>query len=63
MRGGRWPRALIGGQEMFALDDLSRLFNLTVREDALAGGLTIAVGNQTHRALAAAAARLGRPAA
>ena len=32
---------------MFALDDLARLFNLTVREDAAAGGLTVAVGNQT----------------
>ena len=48
-RDARRPLAvrLIGGQEMFALDDLSRLFNLTVREDALAGGLTIAVGNQS----------------
>ncbi len=35
------------GQEMFALDDLARLFNLTVREDAAAGGLTIAIGSQT----------------
>ena len=33
------PTRLIGGQEMFALDDLARLFNLTVREDAAAGGL------------------------
>jgi len=32
---------------MFALDDLARLFTLTVREDALAGGLTISVNNQT----------------
>jgi len=48
-RDARRPLAarLIGGQEMFALDDLSRLFNLTVREDALAGGLTVAVGTQT----------------
>jgi N-acetylmuramoyl-L-alanine amidase len=37
----------MGGQEMFALDDLARLFNLTVREDALAGGLIVTVGNQT----------------
>jgi len=37
----------MGGQEMFALDDLARLFNLTVREDAAAGGLTVTAGNQT----------------
>src|SRR4051812_19647662 len=32
---------------MFALDDLARLFELTVREDAAAGGLTVTVRNQT----------------
>ena len=32
---------------MFALDDLARLFNLSVREDALAGGLTVSAGSQT----------------
>jgi N-acetylmuramoyl-L-alanine amidase len=37
----------MGGQEMFALDDLARLFNLTVREDAVAGGLTVTAGTQT----------------
>ena len=37
----------INGQEMFALDDLARLFNLAVREDALAGGLTVTAGTQT----------------
>jgi N-acetylmuramoyl-L-alanine amidase len=37
----------INGQEMFALDDLTRLFNLIVREDAAAGGLTITSGTQT----------------
>ena len=38
-RDARRPLAArtIGGQEMFALDDLARLFNLTVREEALAG--------------------------
>ncbi|MGH9411077.1 MAG: N-acetylmuramoyl-L-alanine amidase family protein, partial [Vicinamibacterales bacterium] len=48
-REGRRPLAarLMNGQEMFALDDLARLFNLTIREDALAGGLTIASGSQT----------------
>lgn len=48
-REGRRPLAVrtINGQDMFALDDLARQFNLTVREDALAGGLTVAVGSQT----------------
>jgi N-acetylmuramoyl-L-alanine amidase len=48
-RDGRRPLAArtVGGQEMFALDDLARLFDLTVREDTLAGGLTVTVRNQT----------------
>jgi N-acetylmuramoyl-L-alanine amidase len=48
-REARRPLAtrVLGGQEMFALDDLARLFNLTVREDAAAGGLTITSGAQT----------------
>jgi N-acetylmuramoyl-L-alanine amidase len=48
-RDARRPLAtrVIGGQEMFALDDLARLFTLTVREDAAAGGLTITAGAQT----------------
>jgi N-acetylmuramoyl-L-alanine amidase len=37
----------MGGQEMFALDDLARLFTLTIREDAAAGGLAVTAGNQT----------------
>ena len=37
---------LINGQEMFALDDLAKLFDLTVREDNLAGGLTITARTQ-----------------
>ena len=32
---------------MFALDELASLFNLTVREDAAAGGLTVTAGAQT----------------
>ena len=32
---------------MFALDDLARLFDLVVREDTAAGGLTVTVRNQT----------------
>jgi N-acetylmuramoyl-L-alanine amidase len=48
-RGGRQPLAVrvVNGQEMFALDDLARLFNLTVREDALAGGITVSANGQT----------------
>ena len=48
-REARRPLATrtIGGQEMFALDDLARLFTLTVREDAAAGGLTVTAGVQT----------------
>ena len=41
------PARTFNGQEMFALDDLARLFELTVKEDALAGGLTISVRGQT----------------
>jgi N-acetylmuramoyl-L-alanine amidase len=48
-RTGRQPLPVrvIAGQEMFSLDDLARLFNVTVREDALAGGLTVRAGTQT----------------
>jgi N-acetylmuramoyl-L-alanine amidase len=48
-REGRRPLAArtMGGQEMFALDDLARLFNVAVREDAAAGGLTVTAGTQT----------------
>jgi N-acetylmuramoyl-L-alanine amidase len=48
-RDARRPLAVraINGQEMFALDDLARLFTLTVREDAAAGGLIIGAGSQT----------------
>jgi N-acetylmuramoyl-L-alanine amidase len=48
-REARRPLAArtMNGQEMFALDDLARLFNLTVREDPAAGGLTITSGSQT----------------
>lgn len=48
-REGRRPLAtrVMAGQEMFALDELARLFNLTIREDAAAGGLTVTAGNQT----------------
>jgi N-acetylmuramoyl-L-alanine amidase len=48
-RDGRRPLAVrsIGGQEMFALDDLARLFGLSLREDPAAGGLTVSAGSQT----------------
>jgi N-acetylmuramoyl-L-alanine amidase len=48
-RDGRRPLAarVMAGQEMFALDDLAALFNVTVREDAAAGGLTVTAGTQT----------------
>jgi N-acetylmuramoyl-L-alanine amidase len=41
------PVRVVGGQEMFALDDLARLFNLSVREDTTAGALTVTSGAQT----------------
>ena len=41
------PARTLSGQEMFALDDLAKLFELTVREDALAGGLTVSAKTQT----------------
>jgi N-acetylmuramoyl-L-alanine amidase len=48
-RDGRRPLPVrsINGQEMFALDDLARLFNLTLREDPAAGGLTVSAASQT----------------
>jgi len=48
-RDGRRPLAarIMSGQEMFALDDLARLFNVVVREDTAAGGLTVTAGTET----------------
>jgi N-acetylmuramoyl-L-alanine amidase len=48
-REGRRPLATrtMAGQEMFALDDLARLFSVIVREDAAAGGLTVTAGTAT----------------
>ncbi len=48
-RDARRPLAVrtIGGQEMVSLDELARLFDVTVREDALAGGLTVSTKAQT----------------
>lgn len=41
------PARIINGQEMFALDDLAKLFDLAVREDTAAGGITISTKTQT----------------
>ncbi len=41
------PARILNGQEMFALDDLTKLFELTVREDSLAGGLTVTARTQS----------------
>jgi N-acetylmuramoyl-L-alanine amidase len=41
------PTTMLSGQEMIALDDVAALFGVAVREDALAGGITITYRNQT----------------
>jgi N-acetylmuramoyl-L-alanine amidase len=41
------PTRVFNGQEMFAVDDLARIFNLSVKEDTIAGGLTISVRGQS----------------
>ena len=41
------PTTVLNGQEFIALDDLASLFQLTVREDALAGGVTIGYKGRT----------------
>ena len=48
-REGRRPLSVrvIGGQEMVPLDELAKLFELTIREDALAGGLAVIARSQT----------------
>ena len=48
-REGRRPLTArtIGTQEMVALDELAKLFDLTLREDTLAGGLTVTARSQT----------------
>jgi N-acetylmuramoyl-L-alanine amidase len=58
------PTTVVNGQDVVALDDLARLFQLTVREDAVAGGLnlTSAAGKSlvlsTTQGLASAGGRL-----
>lgn len=48
-REGRRPlhARVINNQEMFALDDLAALFDLAVREDTAAGGITVTAKGQT----------------
>lgn len=48
-REGRRPLTArtIGAQEMVPLDELAKLFDLTLREDALAGGLAVTAKAQT----------------
>ncbi|HVL67834.1 MAG TPA: N-acetylmuramoyl-L-alanine amidase [Vicinamibacterales bacterium] len=41
------PTRTISGQEMFAVDDLVKLFGLTAHEDTIAGGLTLTVRGQS----------------
>jgi N-acetylmuramoyl-L-alanine amidase len=41
------PARSINGQEMFAVDDLARIFSFTTKEDTIAGGLTITVRGQS----------------
>ena len=45
---GRRPVAVrvIGGQEMFAVDELAKVFGFTTREDTIGGGLTISMRGQ-----------------
>src|SRR4051812_5271500 len=41
------PTTVLNGQEFIALDDLAALFQLTVREDTLAGGVTVSYKGRT----------------
>ena len=41
------PTIVLSGQELIALDDVASLFQVTVREDTLAGGLTISYRGRT----------------
>jgi N-acetylmuramoyl-L-alanine amidase len=54
---------IVDGQEVVLLDDLARIFAVAVREDTLAGGLTLSTGGRTlvlstSQGLASAAGRL-----
>ena len=41
------PARVVSGQDMVSLEDLANLFHLTVREDSLAGGITVTGKAQT----------------
>jgi N-acetylmuramoyl-L-alanine amidase len=41
------PTTMLSGQELIALDDVATLFGATVREDALAGGISVAYRGRT----------------
>lgn len=41
------PTTVVSGQELIALDEVAALFQVTVREDTLAGGLTITYRGRT----------------
>lgn len=41
------PTSVVGGQELIALDDVAALFQVTVREDTLTGGLTLTYRGRT----------------
>ena len=41
------PTVTLSGQELVALDDVAQLFGVSVREDALAGGITITYRGRT----------------
>lgn len=41
------PTTVLSGQEHIALDDVANLFQVSVREDALAGGVTVAYKGRT----------------
>jgi len=41
------PTTVVSGQELIGLDDLATLFQVTVREDALAGGVTLSYRGRT----------------
>ena len=41
------PTTILSGQELIALDDVASLFQVAVREDTLAGGITITYKSRT----------------
>ncbi|MBM3820081.1 MAG: hypothetical protein FJW14_13835, partial [Acidimicrobiia bacterium] len=41
------PTVVLGGQELIALDTVASVFQVTVREDTLAGGITVSFRGRT----------------